>query len=192
VLYRDEFQTNLGWQLGQSAVGGASLIEGRLRVAVRQPNAFFSVRSPAPDLENFYAQVSVRSEVCSEGDEFGLMFRFTRYGDHYRFTLTCSGEARVSRSLESGEIALIPITPTHTIIPGRLVENHLAVRASEASFRFYINGTEVFAAQDSSLAIGGIGFYVRSRRGGQTTASFDHLLVRGLEPTPVASSTSIP
>jgi hypothetical protein len=188
-LFSDSFDPNQGWDTGQSEVGGASLVDGRLTLAVHQPDAFYSISSPAPKTTDFYLEFGVRSEVCSTGDEYGLMFRSNTLGEHYRLTLTCEGETRVSRILEGGEKALVPTAKTHALFPGMLVTNHIGVLAEGNSFRFIINDIEVFATQDSALKSGGLSFFVRTRRGGQATISFEYLRLFGLLPTPEPSPT---
>jgi len=186
VLYQDDFDRDLGWELDQSDFGGSCLVNGRLSLAVRQPNAFYFLRSPAPAMSDFFLKVSVRSELCSDSDEFGVMYRVNTLNEHYRFALTCDGAARVSRVLEGGENALVPITQTYAIFPGILVDNHISVWASGNIFRFYINDMEVFSVRDNALQTGGLALFVRSRRGGQTTVSFDNLTLHSilLTPTP--------
>jgi hypothetical protein len=184
VLYLDSFSRNLGWDLGQGELGGTSLLNGRLVIAVRRPGAFRYALSPAPDLTDFYLEVAVRSELCSSGDEFGIMFRVTPARDHYRFTLTCDGGARVTRIMGETSIALVPVTITGAVIPGAPADNLAAIRAIGSSFSFYVNGLEVFSVRDGNLASGGLGLIVHSSAAGQTTISFDDLVARALLPTP--------
>lgn len=184
LIFEDTFESNLGWELGQTEVGGASLVEEHLSLAVRRSNSFYFIESPAPTTTDFYLEVTVRSEVCSDDDEFGVMFRYRAMGEHYRFALTCDGRARVSRVLEEGESVLVPLTQTYAILPGLLVDNRIAIWASGNQFLFFINDLEVFSASDRVLPSGKITFFVRSRASNQTTVSFDDLSVRTLPPTP--------
>lgn len=192
VIYSDDFQINRGWDLKQTDIGGSSMFDGRINLAVRRPNAFFFVRSPSVELTDFYLELSARIEVCSEGDEYGVMIRLNDAYEHYRFTLTCNGEARLTRVLQDGEIALIPSTQTYTMIPGLKVVNRFAIMASGDNFRFFINDQEVFSARDVELQSGGLGLFVRSRRSGQATVSFDSLTVRSLLPKPTPTHTPSP
>lgn len=184
LIFEDSFDRNLGWDIGQSDIGGASLVEERLSLAVRRSNSFYFIQSPVPTTTDFFLEVTVRSEVCFDADEFGVMFRYRALGEHYRFTLTCDGGARVSRVLEEGEIVLVPLTQTYAMLPGLLVDNRIAIWASGNQFRFFINDLEVFSASDRVLPSGKLTFFVRSRRSSQTTVSFDDFTVRALLPTP--------
>lgn len=189
VIYSDDFQINRGWDLKQTDIGGSSIFDGRISLAVRRPNAFFFVRSPSVELTDFYLEVSVRIEVCSEGDEYGVMYRLNEFLEHYRFTLTCNGEARITRVLQDGEIALIPSTQTYTVLPGLKVLNRFGIWARGDQFRFFINNQEVFRARDVELQSGGLGLFVRSRRSGLATVSFDSLTIRALLPNPTPTHT---
>jgi hypothetical protein len=191
ALYQDDFDLNSGWEIGASEIGGASLINGRLSLAIRRPNAFLFVRSPAPRVTDFFLEAILRSELCTDGDEFGVAFRINDQAEHYRFGLTCDGNARVSRVLAEGEIALVPLTQTYVVVPGLMVDNRIGVWASGNTFRFFINEAEVFSARDNALRSGDTGLYVRSRRGGQTSVSFDSIILRTLLPTPTPGASSM-
>jgi hypothetical protein len=181
MRFQSDFDSNQGWDLRETDRGGSSIHDGRLNLAVRQSNAFFFIRAPAPEQRNFYFEVSLRSEVCEDGDEYGMMYRLGPFYDHYRFTLTCEGLARVLRVSDEKEIVLIPSTQTYAVIPGLRVDNHLAVWASGSQFHFLINDLEVFSIQDDELKTGGFGLFVRSRRSQQTTVSFDYLYISEIQ-----------
>jgi hypothetical protein len=189
LLFRDTFETDRGWQLGTTAIGGASLVKGRYSLAVREPYTMFVAQAPFRETDNFVLKVKLRLEVCGEGDEYGVMFRMNDFREHFRFALNCEGAARVSRILESGEAALLPITQTYTTLPGTMVDNHLAIVADGPRLRFFINEIEVFATRDEALTSGKFGLFVRSRASGQTSASFDDFEIYSLEPGPMPTPT---
>lgn len=184
IIYYDGFSHDNGWAFRVSEIGGASFINNRFSLAVNRPNAFYNALSPVEAQTNFYLEVHARAEVCSDEDEFGLMYRVNSSGEHYRFTLTCEGNSRVIRAFQGAEIALIPTTRTNAIFPGVLVDNRLGVLSEDNQFRFFVNGIEVFTAVDNQLPVGMLGLIVRSRRDGQITVSFDDFTVRSLLPTP--------
>lgn len=186
VILQDDFNLDTGWDLGERPGGAVSLLNGRLAIAVHIPGAVVDAVNPTGPMTDFYAEVEGRTEVCTDSDEFGLMFRVNADREHYRFTLTCDGGARVSRFLVTGEVGLVPLSETYTVFPGAPADNRIGVLARGDRFQFFINGLEVFTARDPSLTSGAIGLIVRSKRGGQTTVSFDNLVVRALltSPTP--------
>ncbi len=184
LLLQDKFDQDRGWESPQVDYGGSGIVDGRFSLAVRQPSIFLIAIEPSLLVGDFLFEVSVRSDLCTLDDEYGILFRINPDSEHYRFTLTCDGEARVSRTFGGSEAALIPKTRTNAVFDGLLVENRLGVLAVGEDLRFFINGIEVFSVRDTTSSVGKLGFIVRSRRGGQTTASFDDLAVYALLSTP--------
>jgi hypothetical protein len=189
VVFQDRFSTRQEWETLETQVGGASILDGRLNLAVNQPFTFYSAISPAPVFRDAYLEVQARAILCTEGDTYGLMFRHSPEGDHYRYTLSCSGQVRVSKIINGEELVLIPDTSTNSALSGILVDNRMSVLLTGDSFRFFLNGVEVFSDEDDTLLAGGAGLIVRARTGGQTTVSFDNFIVRALKPTPTVSPT---
>lgn len=190
VVFRDTFTNDTGWTTQVTSQGGYSFVNGWIRLAVRVPNAAINVYGPPLDLRDFYLEMTIRPDLCSGDDEAGFLFRVVDLLNYYRFSMTCQGGARVTRIIDGGEVAMIPVTETYAAFPGALVENQIAVLASGPVMTFFINGTEVFMVQDATFSTGGVGLYVHSRRSGQTTVSFDDLIVRELLPAPEATTTS--
>jgi hypothetical protein len=143
--------------------------------------------SPADPVTNAYIEVEVRPELCTANDEFGIAFRVNDGFEHYRFTLTCMGEARVVGVIEGKERVLIPSSPSTAILPGVFLTNRLGVQMENDKFRFYINDEIIFNDRDLSLTSGRIGLVVRARQSGQTTASFDNFIISNLQPAPTTT-----
>lgn len=189
LIYRDDFTIDRGWTSLELAQGGASLSDDRLTLSVRQSNSLFMAISPSDPIYNAYLEVEVRPDLCSSNDEFGLAFRVNENFEHYRFTLTCQGEARVVGVIEGVERVLIANTSSTAIFPGLFLSNRLGVLMQGDTFRFFINDDEVFSDRDLSLVNGNVGLVVRARQSGQTTASFDNFLIRMLQPSSVSTTT---
>ena len=189
ILYRDDFEDNQGWDLKDSQVGGISLFQGRLALAVRRSGATLFAVAPSPEFEDFFVEVHLKAELCADADEFGLMVRMNPLGDHYRFTLNCIGQARFARVQQGVAFNLLPPTETHAAISGAPAENRLGLLAVGRDLRLFINGLEVFFLRDAALSRGGLGLIARSAAGGQLTVSFDHLAVYGLLATPTPTLT---
>jgi hypothetical protein len=183
-IFSDDFSGELRWTPAEPGPGGLSLSEGRLFISVRQSNSLYMAISPADPLTNAYIEIEVRPELCTANDEFGIVFRANDVFDHYRFTLTCIGEARVVGVINGIERVLLPNSPSTAIFPGVYLTNRLGVQMENDQFRFYINGEEVFSDRDLGLPNGRFGLLVKARQSGQTTASFDNFSVRILQPAP--------
>ncbi|HSR46546.1 MAG TPA: hypothetical protein VLL77_01040 [Anaerolineales bacterium] len=191
TLLRDTFDDPSPWALSTSPSSGAGIRDGRLTLAIRAPRVYHFTRRLPPGATDFYAEIDVFTEVCSPGDEFGLMVRNNSLGEHYRFVIGCDGTARISRALETGSRALTLWTASPAVIPGAPSINRLGVWANGLDLKLLVNGTEVIAARDSALAQGSFGVVARAGPAGQVAVSFDNLIVRGLRD-PRASPTAAP
>lgn len=193
IIFNDDFEQDLGWNLDADIYGASALSSGRLTLAARRPGVWRSIISPVPTLTDFYAEVRLRSDLCSSGDEYGLIFRVNPLSGHYQFGLRCEGGVRVLRL--QGNAAYTMITPEQAtiVIPGPPAENQLAVWASGSQFRFFINQVEIFSTRDSTYPTGAIGFYVFSGQSGQASVTFDDFIIRSLTiasiETPPPSTT---
>ena len=182
VLFQDDFAQDRGWTLRAGQGGAVSLLPGRLVVAVHNPGAMLFSLSPAPATADFYLEAELRTELCGQEDEFGLMVRVRPNLDHYLFSLTCDGQARVSRFVAGQEAALVPLTRTGAALPGAPAVNRLAVLARGDQFYFLVNEVEVFSLREASLFSGGFGLAARSRRSPQVTVSLLSFSLRALRP----------
>jgi hypothetical protein len=189
LVFTAEFTSDAGWRLGSDPEGGASLSGETLVLAVSRPNASRFVIAPAPPLGDFLLQASVRAGLCSGADEIGVLFRVSPQGDHYRFTLDCQGDVRVTRILGSGAVVLAGPADAASAIPGSPAENQITVLARGENFTFFVNGNEVLQARDPFLASGLSGFFVRSASLGQTTAALTAFTLRDLRP---AATPTVP
>lgn len=173
AIFADDFSRDRGWELSDSPSGAVSILNQRLVIAVQGPSAVLYSLSPAPEAADFELEVTVRSEICAAGDEFGFMVRARSLQTHYRFTLSCEGSVRASRFIDGREAALAPITAAEAGFGGAPAINRLRLHALGDQFRLLVNDIEALEVTDSQLASGAVGLLVRARRSSQTTISFD-------------------
>jgi hypothetical protein len=192
LLFQARFTSDEGWLVGIDADGGASLSGESLTIAVSRPSASRYVPIPAPQAGDFLLEATVRANLCTEGDEVGVLVRVSPQEDHYRFTLSCNGTARLTRVLGTSAAILAGPTVASSAIPGSPSENRLTVLARGPEFTFFINGAQVLQARDTLLVSGGFGFFVHSAGQGQTTAALTSLTLRALEPDAMQVPTPAP
>lgn len=177
LIYEDQFTSNLGWDVGEFENSGATIMGGRLVIAVRQPNELHLAPSPAGALDDYYMEVSSFANACNEGDQLGIVFRLQPGGQYYRFTISCEGRAAVAYQHGKTSTSIIPRTRSAEIIRGVDALNRLSVLARGGQYRLFVNGVELFVFQDARLSAGGVGLFVQSGRTGQTTISFRSLRI---------------
>ena len=192
VIFEDDFSQDRGWELREVERGAISLQSDHLVIAVRQANSFLYSLLPTFIQDNYFLEIELRADLCQSGDEFGLMFRVNQDFEHYRFAINCEGGARAVRILSGASRSLVALSEFPSIISGPMSTNRLSLMASGDTFRFWINGLEVFNARDITLSEGAFGLFVRSGRGNQVTISFDNLSVREIPPVPVLTTTPTP
>lgn len=195
-IYESDFATGVGWNLGSDVFGATSVIAGSLSLVVNQPDSLRVAISPAQPVASFYAEVIMHSPVCDGEDEFGLVFRHQPEGSHYRVTLTCQGGIRIRRTLGNSSRALVPFLENSPVVfAGPLAENKLAVLASGRDFQVFINDVEVLTARDAELPVGRIGVAAESDDAGQTTVTFERIIIYELQdfgietPTPTTTTS---
>lgn len=193
LLFSDTFESPGPWLFTASPTSGAAIDRGRLALAISQAREYhWSVR-PEPSAADFYATVDIHAEVCSPGDEFGLIARANTLGEQYRFLIGCDGSARITRFLETGSRALTLRVESPAILPGAPSLNRLAVRVRGLDLVLLVNGQEIVSARDAALARGFFGLIARAGSAGQVSVGFDNLTVYELtDPTATPSPTPPP
>jgi hypothetical protein len=161
-------------------------------VAVSRPNASRYVIVPEPPAADFLLEAGIRAGLCGHEDEIGLLFRVSPQEDHYRFTLNCQGEVRLTRVLERGAAVIAGPSDAPSAIPGSPAENQIAILARGGTFTFFVNGAEVLRAHDPHLTSGHFAFFVRAAGQGQTTAALASLSIRALLPAVTPTPTLPP
>ncbi len=181
-LFEDNFNFDTGWHTGAAPRGAVSRLDGKLVISVQGPSSTLSSLSPIEPIADFMAEIEVHSEICENGDEYGLIVRVGAGGDplqdsHYRFLITCDGAVRASRFLSGAEAPILPITRSSDVLAGAPAVNRIGVSAIGDVFRFFVNDMQVVELKDGEIPTGRIGVIVRARRGAQTTISFDDFRV---------------
>lgn len=187
-VYEDRFD-GLRWAWTyQDEIVQFSLGAGQLNAVMAQPEAFWRIAS-GPDFARAGDQqvsVSVRTNLCYERDEYGLLFRNTAGADGkfngYLFKLTCGGLARVEALSGSVSTVLLDWTAASAIVPGAPADNTLLVWAAGNQMHFYVNGRYLASASDSAYSEGTVGLYLRDRTNGGLSVSFADLAVKAVTP----------
>jgi len=181
-LFEDNFEFDTGWDQGAAPRGAVSRLDDKLVISVQGPSTMLSSLSPIEPIADFMVEIEVRTEICEDGDEFGLIVRAEGAGNptqdsHYRFLITCDGAVRASRFLSGAEAPILPITPSADVLAGAPAINRIGVSAIGDMFLFFVNDMQVFQLDNGEIPAGRIGVIVRARRGAQTTISFDDFRV---------------
>jgi hypothetical protein len=198
VVFQDDFSQNTGWELGATSDGTVSIGDKRLMMVTAQPRAVLRSLHLQPQWGDFYLEMNVSVSLCSDGDQYGLLFRATSSGDFYRLVLNCQGQMRLEMARQGESSVLVNWVQSPQVPPGAPLAARVGIWAQGSEFRFFVDDVYQFSAHDAWLATGGAGAFARASGSGQLSVSFSALSVRALgggtasTQAPSVSATAAP
>lgn len=180
LILEDDFSEPNQWSLTASETRSAAIANGHLTLALSgDKDTLYSLRF-TPILGNFYAEVLVQPNLCSGMDEYGIIFRATPDFDHFRYGISCNGQAHIDRIYKLAARAFAP-WERFGALPGVAPSSvRLAVRADGSSVSVYANDQQLFTITDSQFYQGSFGLYVRTEGNSPISVNFSDLTVYSL------------
>jgi hypothetical protein len=180
IIFQDVFDDEGDWSVVSGNKGSATVVNGRLTLALSEPNTFLFTTRQAPVFNDFYLEITANPKLCRGADEYGLLVRVTGALEYYRFSLSCDGRARVDRFYNGQVTSVVPWT-ANGVIPTAVPSSvRLGVWALKGEIRFFVNEQFLFSVRDPLLYAGTLGVFVRTSGETPVTVSFTDLVVRGL------------
>jgi hypothetical protein len=105
---------------------------------------------------------------------YGLVFRRVSQGNWYEFTIDSNGNWAFSKAVKEQDLEIVHSTPTTALKRGLNATNTLVVQAKGTHFVFFVNGTQVGEANDSTFTSGEIGLMVT---GAGTEVAFNNIKI---------------
>ncbi len=191
-ILSDSFSASSPWTVVKNTTGSAAIGKNELTLAISAPKGYLTSLRDAPELDDFYLEITVIPNLCRPADSYGLLLRAANDQNLYRWVITCGGQTRLERVrgnistpiqdwLDSGDQRL-----------GSPVKNKLGVWAYGSTLRFYINGSEIFSLRDPVFTSGKPGLFARSGGDTAVTVSFSELVVRAIDPASLPTPTPQP
>lgn len=170
------------WGTAVSNDGSASVDRNRLTI-VAQPGVYmFSLRKDLV-LDDFYAEITARPNLCRGGDDYGLLVRANAVA-YYRFALSCEGTVRAERISVGTRQSLQEALPSGDAPRGSPGEVRIGIWAVGAEMRLFLNGRYQFSIHNPNLRTGTLGVFARSAGDTPVTINFSDLLVQEVEYAP--------
>ena len=198
MLFTDSFDRPDLWSTSANSFASASVDRNLLILSIsgHGPVLFASLRS-LPTLGDFYAEATVKLSLCAGKDQFGMLFRLAPGENHYRFAVSCDGQARLERSISGSRLPLLDWQPSGDAPIAAPAEVKLGVWTVGSEMRFFLNDRYQFTVRDPVLHAGSLGFFVYASGVTPITASFSDLSVFSVSyvsPTPslIPSRTPTP
>lgn len=181
VIFQDDFAAEGDWSVISGNQGSATVVNGRLTLALSEPGTFLFTTRAAPLFDDFYLEITASPSLCRGADEYGLLLRVTAALEYYRFSLSCDGRARVDRFYAGRVTSVIPWTANGVIPTGVPSSVRLGVWAQQEEIRFFVDDQYMFSVRDTLLYAGTLGPFVRTAGDTPVTVGFSELVVRGIE-----------
>jgi hypothetical protein len=184
-IFYDALDNNSsGWTLPKSQDGSAAFSNGWLVFTVGTPYTSLSSILPRDFPSDVYIEVTVQTILCGAGvDTFGIIFRDE--DDHsYRYAVTCRGRLRMERFTGNTLDGASAWQDTLGLLQGAPATNQISVLLQGTTFRFFVNGAEVFSIHDPVSGSGGVGLFVESEKSQMLSVGFDNLAVYSVASSP--------
>jgi hypothetical protein len=150
IVYQDSLTSDTGgWTIDppycQFANGGFQVSDGYLCFA------------PSRNIGDANITVQARQVQGATNHSFGIGFRRVSKGNDYAFVIDGNGDWYFGKEVNYTYSSIVDWTASSAINSGLNVTNTLLVRAKGTHFDFFVNGTKVGEASDSTYTFGRTG-----------------------------------
>lgn len=191
-LLRDDFSSAGDWATIQTTTGSAQYGKDRFTLAVKAKEGYLLSLRNAPELKDFYLEITASPSLCRATDSYGLYLRSGGEGYGYRWVVTCDGRTRLERVRDFHASLVEDWNGSPWLTPGSPVTIHLGVWMSGAEMRFYAEGVEIFRTREPLYASGTIGVFARASGETPVTVSFSDLTVYAIDTSALPTRTPYP
>jgi pectate lyase len=135
-------------------------------------NYLLAIPKDSPEYTDFSYEAAVKPWGGAFGSYAGLLFRYTNPQNYYVLVVACPKDTLALYRMNDGQLNLIKEVPA-TLVRGRWY--NLKIDAHGGHFTAYLDGRQMFAADDAALAKGRIGVWSQN----DSRVSFDSIKVTG-------------
>jgi uncharacterized protein YraI len=147
-----------------------------------------------PQIQDFYIETTaVMPDICTAGDQFGLLFRSPDSSSGYLFGLNCAGEYSLKLVSGGSVTDLVAPTASEYILTNGGEINRLGVAAYGGDYQLYANGKYLNSASDYTYVVSGdLGYYVNAATATPFISRYEELKVWTLDDAYYPSSAPPP
>ena len=175
VILSDDFSDAAQWDVAASDQGSVAVSRNRLTI-VAQPGFYLASRRRSLVTENFYAEITARTSLCRENDNYGLIVRALG-SSFFRFVLSCNGLVSVERVKSGVKLVIFEAVPSGDAPLGAPGEVRIGLWAVGAEMRLFLNDRFQFSVTDKSFPSGGFGIFARAAGDTPVTVTFSDLII---------------
>jgi hypothetical protein len=118
LIFADDFSESGPWQVSKTSSGNIAVGANRLNIAINQPRLLLTSLRAAPEIGDYYLEITARANLCSGEDEYGLLFRHASASDFLRYSVSCSGQVRLDKISGGNASSPQPWTLSGAFAPG--------------------------------------------------------------------------
>ncbi len=180
LLYRDDFESLVGWYTQEADNFTLAFSEGGYRMVVNMVTGSAPVYSVR---QQTYTDIRIEVDIMqvqgpSDG-YFGLVCRFVDSTNYYRFVMGRDGYYDIAKKV-NGEFSYLSSGSQKDLFITDGTANHLRADCVGGALTLYINGEKMLEVQDGGLTNGSVGLVVGTNSEPGMDALFDNFLI--LEP----------
>lgn len=182
LIFMDDFSDKSLWQTQKGTEANISYETNALSVAISgdQIEALSLSQHTLP--ESFHLEFTIETALCSDDDQYGIIFWRNSASGTYRFWANCQGQIMVDRILPDGVYQLVKWDTARKIKPKAPASNVFGIQAHAGKLDFYVNDTFQFSLKTRPDLQGALGVIARSAGSTALTVRFSELIVSN--PTP--------
>lgn len=181
ILLTDDFSDDTVWDVATSDQGSAAISRNRLTLAV-QPGIYLASVRREIFFDNFYAEITARTNLCRGDDNYGILVRAIG-SSYYRFVLSCNGYVHVERIKNGTKIIIYEAVPSGDAPLGAPGEVRIGLWAVGGEMRLFLNDRFQFSVVEKTFPSGGFGVFARSLGSTPVTVTFSDLTVYAVNYT---------
>ena len=182
MILTDDFSSPALWDIASSNEGSVAINDNQLALTAG-PGIYITSLRQQIILNNFYAEITARPNLCQGEDEYGLLVRASERA-YYRFVLMCNGTLRLDRVSTTTHQNLIPATSSADVPTGAPGEVTIGVWAVGADLRFFLNDRYQFGVNDRTYLIGTMGVFAHSIAKTPIAVTFSNLTIYDVNYSP--------
>ncbi len=178
LVFSDSFDQPDVWNTASSDQASAMVTRNRLVLSITAPGplSIASLRNQ-PAVVDFYAEAQANISLCSNKDQYGMLFRGAGSGNYYRFVVNCNGQERVERVRGGVVYPLLDWQSSYDAPLGAPGQVKMGVWAAGREMRLFLNDHYQFSVSDPVFSAGTIGFFIYANGKSPVTVSFSDLSV---------------
>jgi hypothetical protein len=182
ILIEDDFSDESLWQTRNEVDAKISFEPNALSVVVsgEKTEAYSISTHPLPD--TFFLEFTVETALCSNDDQYGIIFWRNSSSGTYRFWANCQGQIMVDKVLPEGITRLVNWESARKFIPNAPARNVFGIQSMNGQLDFFINDSYQFSIQARANLEGAIGLIARTASDADLTVRFSNLIVSKPKP----------